>query len=102
MVIEAPLFRVIVPDEGATVTVPFNVSAPPMEKLVADCVDGVAEMLRFLNVRVPELLMVQAASDIVIVPALGEKVEPVFTTRSSAMLKLLAVVTVAELAIVKS
>ena len=92
-------FMVMVPAVGARVVEPLTVSAPPTEKLVLDCDDGVSAMVNPLNVNVPELTMDQPVPVMVIVPR-GEKFPLEFTVSAPAMLKLLEVVTVAEAAMV--
>lgn len=101
---DAPLFIVMVPLEGAKLppTEPM-VKAPFMAK--PEDVETVAPIgiARLLNARVPELSIDEPLFIVmVLVPADGEKLPLEFTFNEPATVKLEDVVTVAPLAIVRS
>lgn len=91
---------VIMPSVGARVLPELTVKVPEIEKLWVGCVEGVASIVKPLKTRVPEeLLMAQAALDMVIVlPTPGEKLPEEPMVKVPAILKEAVVVTVAEAA----
>ena len=70
---------VIVPEDGAKVFVELTVNAPATENELVGCVEGVSEIVKFLNVNVPVLAIDQSVVVIVMVPADGAKVTPMST-----------------------
>jgi len=103
LLMDDPLFSVIVPPLGEKFTLPFTVNAPPTAKLVlyCDCAVGVAAIVNPLKVsEVPLFEMVDPTADMVTVPAEGLNVAVELFVRVPATLKLLEVVTVAPEAIV--
>lgn len=91
---------VIVPSVGVNLLPAVTVSVPANKKLAEGGVCGVPAMVRPLKVNIPELLRPHKIPVMVIVPAEGEKFAPDPTFKAPAILKLLDVVTVADVAIV--
>ena len=92
---------VMVPLDGIKDLVMSTVRVPPTLKEELGWELGVPEIVRLLKVKVPELVIPQAVPVMVIVPLEGEKLADEPLAKVPAMLKELAVETVAEAAVVK-
>ena len=94
--IDAPLFIVIVPADGANTAVVPTLNAPPTLKLLDVVTVAAFATVNPLKVNVPELAMDEPLF-IVIVPLEGANTAVVPTESAPPTVKLLAVVTVAAL-----
>jgi len=98
--IDAPLLRVIVPEEGENEALAPTVRVPPIVKLLEVVTVAEFPIVKSENPKVPELLMDPPLLN-VIVPPEGLKLLPVPTDNDPFTPKLLLVVTVALFAIVR-
>lgn len=98
--IDAPLFIVIVPPDGANTAVVPTLNAPPTLKLLDVVTVAAFATVNPLKVNVPELAMDEPLF-IVIVPLEGANTAVVPMESAPPTVKLLAVVTVAAFAMVK-
>ena len=101
VIAQAVPVKVIVPAVGARVLFAFTVNVPATLKELVGWVVGVSEMVSELKTKVPELVMPQEVVAMVIVPLEGEKLADEPLAKVPAMLKELAVETVAEPAVVR-